>query len=226
MKLFNVADKVIKGNPFYFLSKDSKLLDEASKLDFSFEVLDSEIGLRKIKFDVEHLATFLTYIMKYTSVLYCKDLKLLPELVGDKIKATKVEAIIKLESNVYRVNGIELTEVDYEILDLIVKGLQEVVLKLEYDIDLNSNIEERLKHRYFYKLESGLYLESDCDVYESLDDVTATKPLFDTIRTRYVDYSSNFYRFYHLLGDYKKKVELLVKLTKDKQKLDSLTKRG
>ena len=92
MKLFNVADKVIKGNPFYFLSKDSKLLNEASKLDFSFEVLDSEIGLRKIKF--------------------------------------------------------------------------------------------------------------------------------------YVDYSSNFYRFYHLLGDYKKKVELLVKLTKDKQKLDSLTKRG
>ena len=145
MKLFNVADKVFKDSPFYFLSKDSKLFDEASKLDFSFEVLDSEIGLRKIKFDVEHLATFLTYIMKYTSVLYCKDLTLLPELVGDKIKATKVESI---------------------------------------------------------------------------------KPLFGTIRTRYVDYSSNFYRFYHLLGDYKKKVELLVKLTKDKQKLDSLTKRG
>ena len=72
MKLFNVADKVIKDSPFYFLSKNSKLLDEASKLDFSFEVLDSEIGLRKIKFDVEHLYTFLMYIVKYASVVYCK----------------------------------------------------------------------------------------------------------------------------------------------------------
>ena len=63
-------------------------------------------------------------------------------------------------------------------------------------------------------------------VFKDSPFVEAIKPLFDTIRTRYVDYSSNFYRFYHLLGDYKKKVDFLAKLTKDKQKLDSLTKRG
>ena len=78
MKLFNVADKVIKDSPFYFLSKNSKLLDEASKLDFSFEVLDSEIGLRKIKFDVEHLYTFLRFY----------------HLLGDYKK--KVELLVKL----------------------------------------------------------------------------------------------------------------------------------
>lgn len=112
MKLFNIADKVIKDSPFYFLAKRSKLVGEASKLDFSFEVMESEIGVRKIKFDVEHLYTFLMHIVKYASVVYCKELKLIPDLVGGKIKATKVEAVIKLESNFYPASGVELTEVE------------------------------------------------------------------------------------------------------------------
>lgn len=36
----------------------------------------------------------------------------------------------------------------------------------------------------------------------------------------------NYYRLYHLLGEYRWDVVLLAKLAKDKQKLDSLFKRG
>ena len=226
MRLFNLYDVIFSEKLLYLLSKHSKAVAKASILDFSFEVLESGIRRRKIRFDVEHLHTFLKHIITYSHLLYCRDLDLIPELVDGKIKATKVEAVIILESSLRDYKDYNLTDTDYEIADLVVNSLKEVVSKLEYDLELNSNIEVEISGRYLYKLESGLYLDSNCDLYETVDDVTANKPLFNSLRSRYTDYSHNYFRLYHLLGEYRWEVVLIAKLAKDKQKLDSLLKRG
>lgn len=225
MQLFNTVDAVFSNIKFRHLINNPEF-KEAIKLDFSFEVLERELFKRKIRFDVEHLHTFITHLLNYNHFLYCRDLDLIPELVDGKIKATKVEATIKLESSLRGYKDYELTDTDYEIADLVVNSLKEVVSKLEYDLELNSNIEVEINGRYLYKLESGLYLDSDCDMYETVDAVTANKPLFNSLKSRYTDYSTNYFRLYHLLGEYRWKVVLLAKLAKDKQKLDSLLKRG
>ena len=60
----------------------------------------------------------------------------------------------------------------------------------------------------------------------SILDFSFNKPLFNSLRSRYTDYSHNYFRLYHLLGEYKWEVVLIVKLAKVKQKLGSLLKRG
>lgn len=226
MQLFNLKDVIFSKKSLYLLPKSSKAVAKANILDFSFEVLESGISRRKIRFDAEHLHTFIKHIITYSYLLYCRDLDLIPELVDGKIKATKVEAVIILESSLREYKDYNLTDTDYEIADLVVNSLKEVGSKLEYDLELNSNIEVEISGRYLYKLESGLYLDSDCDLYETVDDVTANKPLFSSLRSRYTDYSRNYFRLYHLLGGYRREVVLIAKLAKDKQKLDSLLKRG